>query len=105
MTPQVYIKHPAVSRYIVGGADLMLPGVLLPPGGLPPFQKDGLVAVCSPGGGLGAGQGRAMCRKGCSQRSPFPFLRAHPVAVRRGSLFLGLPAPVDRWPLSPSSPL
>lgn len=53
-SPQVYIKHPAVSRYIVGGADLMLPGVLLPPGGLPPFQKDGLVAVCSPGGALSA---------------------------------------------------
>ncbi|GIM15473.1 hypothetical protein Vretimale_18249 [Volvox reticuliferus] len=49
LLPQVYVKHPAVSRYIVGGADLMLPGVLLPSGGLPYFEKEQLVAVCSPG--------------------------------------------------------
>ncbi|GLI62284.1 hypothetical protein VaNZ11_004846 [Volvox africanus] len=49
LLPQVYVKHPAVSRYIVGGADLMLPGVLLPPGGLPYFEKEQLVAICSPG--------------------------------------------------------
>ncbi|GLC72504.1 hypothetical protein PLESTF_001258200 [Pleodorina starrii] len=49
LLPQVYVKHPAVSRYIVGGADLMLPGVLLPSGGLAPFERDQLVAVCSPG--------------------------------------------------------
>ncbi|KAG2496973.1 hypothetical protein HYH03_004979 [Edaphochlamys debaryana] len=49
LLPQVFVKHPAVSRYLVGGADLMLPGVAVPPGGLPPFPKDGLVAVCSPG--------------------------------------------------------
>ncbi|EFJ51539.1 hypothetical protein VOLCADRAFT_56991 [Volvox carteri f. nagariensis] len=49
LLPQVHVKHPAVSRYIVGGADLMLPGVLLPADGLPPFERDQLVAVCSPG--------------------------------------------------------
>ena len=27
LLPKVYLKHPAVSQYIVGGADLMLPGV------------------------------------------------------------------------------
>lgn len=26
MLPRVFLKHPAVSTYLVGGADLMLPG-------------------------------------------------------------------------------
>ncbi|PNW83028.1 hypothetical protein CHLRE_06g303650v5 [Chlamydomonas reinhardtii] len=49
LLPRVYVKHPAVSRYLVGGADLMLPGVAMPAEGLPAFQRDQLLAVCSPG--------------------------------------------------------
>ncbi len=45
MLPCVYVKHPAVTQYLVSGADLMLPGVHIPPEGLPPFNKDDLVAV------------------------------------------------------------
>lgn len=43
------MKHPAVSTYVVGGADVMLPGVNVSPGALPTFEKGALVAVCSPG--------------------------------------------------------
>eukprot|EP00198_Chlamydomonas_reinhardtii_P001918 XP_001691254.1 predicted protein [Chlamydomonas reinhardtii] len=50
LLPRVYVKHPAVSRYLVGGADLMLPGVAMPAEGLPAFQVgQWLLAVCSPG--------------------------------------------------------
>lgn len=34
-----------VSHFLVGGADLMLPGVLVPDGGLPPFAAGALLAV------------------------------------------------------------
>lgn len=46
MLPRVYVKHPAVTQYLVGGADLMLPGVHLPPEGLPAFNKGDLISVC-----------------------------------------------------------
>jgi translation initiation factor 2D len=46
LLPQVFIKHAAVSQYIIGGADLMLPGVAVPPGGLPRLPKGALVSVC-----------------------------------------------------------
>ncbi len=46
MVPQVFVKHPAVTQFVVGGADLMLPGVnlaLLPE---QPFKQGDLLAVC-----------------------------------------------------------
>ena len=49
LLPQLTLKHPAVSQYIVGGADLMLPGVDIPPSGLPLFSKGSLVSISVPG--------------------------------------------------------
>ncbi|KAG2432033.1 hypothetical protein HYH02_013103 [Chlamydomonas schloesseri] len=64
MLPRVYVKHPAVSRYLVGGADLMLPGVALPPEGLPAFQRDQLLALCSPGNPAPVAVGAAVMDSG-----------------------------------------
>lgn len=44
--PQIFLKHPAVSQYLLNGADLMLPGVDIPQMGLPPFEKGSLVCIC-----------------------------------------------------------
>lgn len=44
LVPTVYLKHPAVSQFVVGGADLMLPGVDLSQG-LPQFAKEDLVSI------------------------------------------------------------
>ncbi|KAL6756369.1 putative Ligatin [Haematococcus lacustris] len=49
MLPQLHVKHSAVSQFLVGGADLMLPGVLIPASGLPAFEREQLVSVCVPG--------------------------------------------------------
>lgn len=49
LLPQVHLKHPLVSKFVIGGADVMLPGVNIPATGLPPFNKGDLVAVCVPG--------------------------------------------------------
>ncbi|KAJ9522745.1 hypothetical protein QJQ45_019848 [Haematococcus lacustris] len=49
MLPQLHVKHSAVSQFLVGGADLMLPGVLIPPSGLPAFEREQLVSVSVPG--------------------------------------------------------
>jgi translation initiation factor 2D len=46
LLPQIFIKHAAVSQYIIGGADLMLPGVAVPPEGLPRLPKGALVSIC-----------------------------------------------------------
>jgi len=48
MLPQVFVKHPFVTQYLVNGADLMLPGVDVSQG-LPAFQKGDLLAVCVKG--------------------------------------------------------
>jgi translation initiation factor 2D len=45
MLPCVFVKHPFVTRYLVKGADLMLPGVDVT-SGLPSFSKGDLLAVC-----------------------------------------------------------
>ncbi|KAJ9523141.1 hypothetical protein QJQ45_023868 [Haematococcus lacustris] len=50
MLPQLHVKHSAVSQFLVGGADLMLPGVLIPASGLPAFEREQLV---SEGEGVG----------------------------------------------------
>lgn len=47
MLPRITLKHYAVSQYVIGGADLMLPGV--DDSALPTFAKDDLVSVCVPG--------------------------------------------------------
>ena len=39
----------SVSAFLIGGADLMLPGVSADPGGLPPFEEGALVSVLAPG--------------------------------------------------------
>jgi translation initiation factor 2D len=48
LLPQLTLKHPAVSQYIMGGADLMLPGVDLALPGLPRFTKGSLVSISVP---------------------------------------------------------
>ncbi|KAJ2156202.1 hypothetical protein GGF46_005353 [Coemansia sp. RSA 552] len=40
---------PAVTEKLAGGADLMVPGILVPEGGLGEMKKGMLVAVCCPG--------------------------------------------------------
>lgn len=59
LLPTVHVKHPAVSQYIIGGADLMIPGVLLPPTGLPAFEQRQLLAIAVPGNDAPIAVGRA----------------------------------------------
>ncbi|KAJ2462453.1 hypothetical protein GGI02_005459, partial [Coemansia sp. RSA 2322] len=40
---------PSVVTKLIGGADLMVPGLLVPSNGLPDLKKGALVAVCCPG--------------------------------------------------------
>lgn len=48
--PRIWLKHFAVSKYIMGGADVMLPGVHVPNEGLPePFKEGDCVSICVPG--------------------------------------------------------
>eukprot|EP00878_Enallax_costatus_P022121 GHUV01023459.1.p1 GENE.GHUV01023459.1~~GHUV01023459.1.p1 ORF type:complete len:549 (+),score=212.06 GHUV01023459.1:91-1737(+) len=47
LLPQVTVKHPAVSQFILSGADLMLPGVDVR--SLPQLEKGQLVGICVPG--------------------------------------------------------
>jgi translation initiation factor 2D len=37
LLPAFILKGGEVSRYVIGGADLMFPGILVPPEGLPSF--------------------------------------------------------------------
>lgn len=48
LLPAVTVKHPAVTTYVVGGADLMLPGVDAA-AGVPPVERGAMVAILSPG--------------------------------------------------------
>lgn len=48
--PRIWLKHFAVSKYILGGADVMLPGVNVPDEGFPePFNEGDCVSICVPG--------------------------------------------------------
>ena len=58
LTVQIILKHPAVSSYLVGGADLMLPGVQIQT--LPSFPKDALVSIVVPGNPCPVGVGLAL---------------------------------------------
>ena len=51
LLPIVYVRHPGVTQYLTGGADLMLPGTVIPPE-VGAFGKGKLFAV--------AVQGRAL---------------------------------------------
>ncbi|PIA12675.1 hypothetical protein COEREDRAFT_78698 [Coemansia reversa NRRL 1564] len=46
--PVIWTSALAVER-LIGGADLMTPGLIVPEGGLPDLKKGELVAVCCPG--------------------------------------------------------
>ncbi|KAJ2450154.1 hypothetical protein EV183_004468 [Coemansia sp. RSA 2336] len=48
MLPILWTWQPVVDK-LIGGADLMIPGLVVPPGGLPELRKGSLVAVCCPG--------------------------------------------------------
>mmetsp|Transcript_36954 Transcript_36954/g.104288 ORF Transcript_36954/g.104288 Transcript_36954/m.104288 type:complete len:601 (-) Transcript_36954:203-2005(-) len=48
LLPAVTVKHPAVTKFVVGGADLMLPGVDAS-AGIPPMEKGAICAILSPG--------------------------------------------------------
>eukprot|EP00897_Mesotaenium_endlicherianum_P007401 jgi/Mesen1/668/ME000109S10887 len=48
LVPSFTLKGAEVSRYVLGGADLMLPGISVPPEGLPPFREDEVWAVRVP---------------------------------------------------------
>lgn len=45
LLPTLSLKHHAATKYLLGGADLMLPGVFVPPEGLPPFVRGQLFSV------------------------------------------------------------
>ncbi|KAG7651337.1 putative SUI1 domain, PUA domain, PUA-like superfamily, SUI1 domain superfamily, Pre-PUA protein [Arabidopsis thaliana] len=49
MLPSFMLKGGEVSRYIIGGADLMFPGILIPPQGYPSFSAGEIWAVKVPG--------------------------------------------------------
>lgn len=49
LLPAFVLKGGEVSRYIIGGADLMFPGISVPPEGLPSFAGGETWAVKVPG--------------------------------------------------------
>ncbi|KAL1212492.1 hypothetical protein V5N11_034847 [Cardamine amara subsp. amara] len=49
MLPSFILKGGEVSRYVLGGADLMFPGILIPPEGFPSFSAGEIWAVKVPG--------------------------------------------------------
>ncbi|KAJ2630922.1 hypothetical protein H4R22_002330 [Coemansia sp. RSA 1290] len=48
MLPILWTWQPVVEK-LIGGADLMIPGLVVPKSGLPELKKGSLVAVCCPG--------------------------------------------------------
>uniref|UniRef100_A0A803PKH1 SUI1 domain-containing protein n=2 Tax=Cannabis sativa TaxID=3483 RepID=A0A803PKH1_CANSA len=49
LLPSFLLKGGEVSRYVIGGADLMFPGISIPPEGLPTFSAGEIWAVKVPG--------------------------------------------------------
>ncbi|XP_047321462.1 eukaryotic translation initiation factor 2D [Impatiens glandulifera] len=49
LLPSFWLKGGEVSRYVLGGADLMFPGISVPPEGLPPFSAGESWTVKVPG--------------------------------------------------------
>ena len=49
LLPAFMLKGGEVSRFVIGGADLMFPGINVPPEGLPSFVAGELWAVKVPG--------------------------------------------------------
>ena len=49
LLPAFMLKGGEVSRYVLGGADLMFPGIYIPPEGLPSFSAGEPWAVKVPG--------------------------------------------------------
>lgn len=49
LLPAFMLKGGEVSRYVLGGADLMFPGIHIPPEGLPSFSAGEPWAVKVPG--------------------------------------------------------
>lgn len=49
MLPSFMLKGGEVSRYVLGGADLMFPGILIPAEGFPSFSAGEIWAVKVPG--------------------------------------------------------
>ncbi|KAL0801534.1 hypothetical protein Bca101_056710 [Brassica carinata] len=49
MLPSFMLKGGEVSRYVLGGADLMFPGILIPPQGFPSFSAGEIWSVKVPG--------------------------------------------------------
>lgn len=49
MLPAFTLKGGEVSRFIIGGADLMFPGISIPAEGLPSFSAGELWAIKVPG--------------------------------------------------------
>lgn len=49
LLPSFLLKGGEVSRYVIGGADLMFPGISIPPEGLPSFLAGQAWAVKVPG--------------------------------------------------------
>eukprot|EP00899_Mesostigma_viride_P015885 jgi/Mesvir1/24298/Mv10990-RA.3 len=49
LLPSLMLKHPDVSKFILHGSDLMLPGILVPPEGLPQFGEGEIWSVVIPG--------------------------------------------------------
>lgn len=49
MLPSFMLKGGEVSRYVIGGADLMFPGIWIPAEGFPSFSAGEIWAVKVPG--------------------------------------------------------
>eukprot|EP00850_Spirogloea_muscicola_P001035 SM000004S14905 [mRNA] locus=s4:104226:107152:- [translate_table: standard] len=69
MLPALELKGGEVSRYILGGADLMLPGVRVPPEGLPSFTEGEPWAVRVPDNNYPIAVGTTMLSSGDATRT------------------------------------
>lgn len=49
LLPAFMLKGGGVSQFIIGGADLMFPGIWIDPGDLPPFSAGEVWSVKVPG--------------------------------------------------------
>ncbi|GAX73699.1 hypothetical protein CEUSTIGMA_g1151.t1 [Chlamydomonas eustigma] len=80
--PQVKVKHPFVTQYLVNGADLMLPGVDI--SCLPEFSKGDLVSICVHGNPLPLAVGTAGMSSADARSKAVPGVKGKLVAVLQG---------------------
>lgn len=86
---RVWVKHPAVTQFIIGGADLMLPGVDVAPEDSV-YDKDALVAVCVHGNPAPLAVGYAAMSSAEARQRAAAGAKGKLVAVRGSGVDLAL---------------